>query len=400
MVEHYPVREIAPDPEIVRSRLVGDFDGEDYVGAWMLVHVMVLGDERHRKALEGYLNELRTGRMSESESLEAHFDQKMLSEIDAAYVAFQRRTSTSTQAIALDKPPTLALATRAVPEAEALAIRGRLWRPRRPDQMLALQDANRAISIDPKSAEGYLLRANLLLDADNRSAAARDLRTALRLAPDDPRVRRGLGSVLLALDGPTAEVKELVDWVRQRSASALDYRFLASFELRSNHPDRALDLAKRGTSLDTWCVACYELAADAALRSGDREGAVRWQRQAINVAAHNATPAMREELARFENPVKSADDVIHARIRAERPAFDACYEAAVAKNSTLRGKVTISFVVGADGSVTETSDAGSELRDPEMIGCVARVLRAMKFEPPANGARTLRHWFRFPKKAD
>jgi tetratricopeptide (TPR) repeat protein len=402
MVDRQPLLRVAPDPAGLRSTRSERLNGSGYIGAWMMVHVMVLGEPRHRQALEGYLHDLRSGRLSEAEVLATHFDQKMLSEVDAAYMAFQTRTSTQTQAIALDAPPTLGLVSRSVPDAEALAIRGRLWR--RDARMLALQDANRAISVDAKSPEGYLLRANLLLDAGNRPAAARDLRTALRLAPEDQRVRRGLGAVLLFVDGPTTEVKELVEWVRQRATTAPDFRLLASWELKTKHPDRALEFAKRGVSLDISCVSCYELAAEASFRSSDREAAVRWQRQAVNVAADHTHPTMLERLARYEKapvPTKKAlkhDDPIHAAIRARRPEFDACYDAALAKNSTLRGKVTILFVVGVDGSVTDASDGGSELKDPELTGCVAGVLRTMKFDPPANGARTFRHWFRFPKK--
>jgi tetratricopeptide (TPR) repeat protein len=277
--------------------------------------------------------------------------------------------------------------------------------------MLALQDANRAITSDPKSPEGYLLRASVLFDPKVRGAAVGDLRTALRLAPDDPRVRRGLAAAVLSQDGPTTEVKGLVEWVRERARVAEDYRLLARWELKTKHPERALEHAKRGVSADAWCVPCYELAADASLGMRDYDGAVRWQRQAVNVAAEHVTKGSLDRLTHFEKlkksplpapekPKRDAEaDAIHDAIRARRPDFDVCYETGLARDPTLRGKVVVIFVVGADGSVMGANDAGSELRDTGVIECVVGLVRTMKFARPANGARAHRHRWGFPKKA-
>lgn len=341
----------------------------------------------------------------------AHLDAKTLSEIDAAYVAFQTRTITPVQALALDAPPTLDVASRSVPPAEALAMRSRVWRLTRSQQMLALGDANTAISLDPKSPEGYLARASVLSLVGNPRASIQDLRTALRLSPADSRVRRGLGSVLLALEGPTTEVKGLVEWVRPRATSAEDFRFLATWELRMRHPERSLELATKGVSLDIGCIACYELAAEAASRTGDRKGAVRFQHQAVNIAAEGANPKMLERLAILENALKAPapaknlspdaeKEAMVAAVRARRPEFDACYEPARAKTPTLRGKVNVFFVVRADGAVTDVKSHGSTLPDAGVVACVLDRIRIQKFDAPAKGARALRITFVFPKKAD
>src|SRR6185503_894333 len=47
MVDRVPLVQIAPDPVALRDQTIGRLDFGGYVGAWMLVHVMVLGEPRH-----------------------------------------------------------------------------------------------------------------------------------------------------------------------------------------------------------------------------------------------------------------------------------------------------------------------------------------------------------------
>jgi tetratricopeptide (TPR) repeat protein len=409
MVDRQPLVRIAPDPASVRSAVSGRLWSRGYLGAWMLVHVMVLGESRHRAALEGYLRDLRSGSASAETLSERWFDDETLAEIDAAYLAFQTRTSTMTQAVALSAPPTLeVVARRSVPPAEMLAVHGRLWATD-PLGTRSLEDANRAISIDPRSPEGYLLRANVLSASPDRRSAINDLRTALKLAPEDPRLVRGLGIALLWSEGPTTEVKGLVERVRLRSTSAQDFAFLSSWELFSKHPERALELAKRAIALDAYCLHCRELAADAAFRLRNYQEAIRWQRQAVNIAAENASSKSIERLSRFEKAAASPPPLPAQRsseeaegvstvIRARRRDIEACYHAGRARDPNLRGKIVVRFVVAADGTVSDARDGGSDLPDSGVVACVADLVRTLKFTAPKKAPRTASLVFTFPRK--
>src|SRR6185436_3700729 len=72
----------------------------------------------------------------------------------------------------------------------------------------ALEDANRAITLDPKLPASYALRAQIHLSTQNYSAARDDAARAIELAPnaDDvfkPLVTRGMARAMLG-DGPGA----------------------------------------------------------------------------------------------------------------------------------------------------------------------------------------------------
>jgi hypothetical protein len=113
-------------------------------------------------------------------------------------------------------------------------------------------------------------------------------------------------------------------------------------------------------------------------------------------------------------PKKSADkprsgrlapELIQKIVRAKSDVFQACYEHALRNDSTLRGRVSVSFVIARDGSVSEANDADRSpptafawglpeaLRGPLLPEAVSRCVVAgfltLSFPPPEGGIVTV-----------
>ena len=71
--------------------------------------------------------------------------------------------------------------------------------------------------------------------------------------------------------------------------------------------------------------------------------------------------------------------------------FRACYEAGLAENPTLAGRVSVDFVIGKDGLVAAARDGASELGDEGLFGarsesvraCIVRAFSALEFPSAA-----------------
>jgi hypothetical protein len=81
-----------------------------------------------------------------------------------------------------------------------------------------------------------------------------------------------------------------------------------------------------------------------------------------------------------------APQEIHRIVRTNFGKFRTCYEAGLARDPELRGKVLVRFVIEADGRVrVPAEDAGSTLTAPEVIACMLRAYESMVFPPPTGG---------------
>jgi Ca-activated chloride channel family protein len=74
-----------------------------------------------------------------------------------------------------------------------------------------------------------------------------------------------------------------------------------------------------------------------------------------------------------------AVEVFRRVVNERRPAMRRCYEAGLARDPKLRGRVVVRFVIDASGKVTRAVDGGSELPDAAVVACVVRVFATMKF---------------------
>ncbi len=87
-------------------------------------------------------------------------------------------------------------------------------------------------------------------------------------------------------------------------------------------------------------------------------------------------------------------------IRENRPAMEACYDAALAKNPATSGKIELVFAVLRDGSVDpKTLGLAGEAKDPELAKCVLDVVVKAKF-PPAGSITNVQFPVDLAKRGD
>jgi hypothetical protein len=83
--------------------------------------------------------------------------------------------------------------------------------------------------------------------------------------------------------------------------------------------------------------------------------------------------------------------LVQAGLEARMPRFRACYRAGVKRDPTLRGEVKVRFVIDPAGHATGAMDAGSRLKDREVVRCIMNEIGAMRFPKPEDGAVTIVH---------
>jgi hypothetical protein len=82
-------------------------------------------------------------------------------------------------------------------------------------------------------------------------------------------------------------------------------------------------------------------------------------------------------------------EVIQRIVRQNFGRFRLCYEAGLRGNPGLSGRVATKFVIGRDGAVMQSSDAGSDLPDQQVVACVVRSFNALSFPAPDGGIATV-----------
>ena len=82
-------------------------------------------------------------------------------------------------------------------------------------------------------------------------------------------------------------------------------------------------------------------------------------------------------------------EVIQRIVRQNFGRFRLCYEAGLRGNPGLSGRVSTKFVIGRDGAVMQSSDAGSDLPDQAVTACVVRSFHSLSFPMPEGGIATV-----------
>lgn len=82
-------------------------------------------------------------------------------------------------------------------------------------------------------------------------------------------------------------------------------------------------------------------------------------------------------------------EVIQRIVRQNFGRFRLCYEQGLSRNPHVEGRVAIRFVIGADGSVKNASDAGSSLPDRAVVGCIQSAFYGLSFPQPEGGIVTV-----------
>ena len=66
-----------------------------------------------------------------------------------------------------------------------------------------------------------------------------------------------------------------------------------------------------------------------------------------------------------------------------------CYEKGLITNPNLQGRVSVRFVIGRDGAVSNVADGGSDLPDTGVKACVLRAFSGISFPQPEGGIVTV-----------
>jgi len=86
---------------------------------------------------------------------------------------------------------------------------------------------------------------------------------------------------------------------------------------------------------------------------------------------------------------KLPPEVIQRIVRQNFGRFRLCYESALRSNPGLSGRVVTKFVIGRDGAVAQSQDAGSDIPNQEVVSCVVRSFNALSFPSPEGGIATV-----------
>jgi len=69
--------------------------------------------------------------------------------------------------------------------------------------------------------------------------------------------------------------------------------------------------------------------------------------------------------------------------------LDLCYETGLRRRPGLAGRVVVKFVISRSGAVALASDAGSDLGDADVVGCVVRAFDSMTFPESIDSSVTV-----------
>jgi Ca-activated chloride channel family protein len=93
-------------------------------------------------------------------------------------------------------------------------------------------------------------------------------------------------------------------------------------------------------------------------------------------------------------------ETIQHLVRRQFGRMRGCYEAGLRRNASLSGRVTVRFVIGHEGTVTNVANGGSDLPDPEVISCVVRAFYGLVFPAPEGGIVTVSYPILFSSARD
>ncbi len=82
-------------------------------------------------------------------------------------------------------------------------------------------------------------------------------------------------------------------------------------------------------------------------------------------------------------------EVIQRIVRQNYGRFRLCYENGLRNNPNLQGRVSIRFVIGRDGAVSNVGNGGSDMPDAAVVQCVIRAYYGLSFPQPEGGIVTV-----------
>ena len=84
-------------------------------------------------------------------------------------------------------------------------------------------------------------------------------------------------------------------------------------------------------------------------------------------------------------------EVVGKIVKDNRQLVRDCYDAQRKKDPTLKGSLTIHFVIDPEGYVmsAELNKERSEIQSPEVADCAIRLIKGLKFPPSSRGMETV-----------
>lgn len=82
-------------------------------------------------------------------------------------------------------------------------------------------------------------------------------------------------------------------------------------------------------------------------------------------------------------------EVVRRIVRQNFGRFRLCYEQGLGRNPNLAGRVSVRFVIGRNGAVSNVSNGGSDLPDSAVVKCVVRAFYGLSFPKPEGGIVTV-----------
>ena len=92
-------------------------------------------------------------------------------------------------------------------------------------------------------------------------------------------------------------------------------------------------------------------------------------------------------------------EVIQRTVRQSFAKYHACYDAELAKDPTLRGRVSVAFTIDKSGTPTAVKSEASDLPNKEVIACVTKVFEGLSFPSPGGGTVSVVYPLSFERAA-
>jgi len=86
-----------------------------------------------------------------------------------------------------------------------------------------------------------------------------------------------------------------------------------------------------------------------------------------------------------------APEIIQRVVRLNDGRYRFCYQIALRTDPSLRGRVTVKFMIDRHGAVAFAADGGSDIPDEGVRQCVVRSFQALSFPEPENGTVTVEY---------
>jgi hypothetical protein len=94
-----------------------------------------------------------------------------------------------------------------------------------------------------------------------------------------------------------------------------------------------------------------------------------------------STESTRDEEEGVDDEDQPAPDSreIHAAVDQRSAEIRQCYMLGTFRDAQLQGTVNVLFTINPNGRVTDTTDGGSDMPDPQVVDCVLDVFAKMEF---------------------